>query len=87
MTSDTTHDPIFEELKRLRPLAPDQEWAERVRTRYRTQLGRKQKRPARTDLTPGFARRVLVPVGVVGVCVLYIAVLLTTTLRLYGVLH
>jgi hypothetical protein len=26
-------------------------------------------------------------VGVVGVCVLYIAALLTTTLRLYGVLH
>jgi hypothetical protein len=28
-----------------------------------------------------------VPVGVVGVCVLYIAALLTTTLRLSGVLH
>lgn len=87
MTSYDTHDPIFEELKRLQSLVPDHGWADRVRTQCRTQLGRSQKRPARTDVIAGFVRRVLAPVVVGGFCVLYIAALVTTTLRRHGIFH
>ena len=53
MTPNATYDPIFEELKRLRSLAPDQRRSERVRTRCRTRISRMRKGPARTDNDDG----------------------------------
>ena len=84
MTSYDTHDESFEGLKGLRFLAPDPGRADRVRMRCRTQLGRSRRRRARTAVITGFARRVLAPAVVGGFCVLYVAALVTTTLRLYG---
>ena len=87
MTSDDTHDPMIDELRRLQSLAPDHGWTDRVRTRCRTHLERSQARPARTNMTARLARRVVASVVVGGFCVLYIAALVTTTLRLHGVFH
>ena len=90
MMSDT-HDPIVDELRRLQSLAPDHGWTDRVRRRCRTQLGQSQKRQARqarTDIMIArFTRRVVAPVVVGAFCVLYIAALVITTLRLQGVFH
>jgi RNA polymerase sigma-70 factor (ECF subfamily) len=86
LTSYDPHDAGFEGLKRLQFLAPDSGRADRVRMRCRTQLARGRKRPARTDATMGFTGRVLVPVVVGGFCVLYIAALVATTVRLHAVL-
>jgi len=85
MTCDDTHDPIVDELRRLQSLAPDHGWTDRVRTRCRTHLARSQAPPARTNGTARFARRVVAPVVVGSFCVLYIAALVITTLRLQGV--
>ena len=87
MTSYDSHDANLEALKRLQFLTPDSGRVDRLRIRCRTQLGRGRVRPKRTDVSTGFARRVLVPVVAGGFCVLYIAALVTTTLRLHGVFH
>lgn len=87
MTSYITHDSIVEELAQLPLLAPDHAWTDRVRTRCRTQLSRRQTRPARTEMIAGFGRRVFAPVAVGCFCVLYVAALVATTFRLHGVFH
>jgi len=86
MTSDDAHDASAERLKRLAVLTPDPERSARVRARCRTQLARGRRRAARTAVITGFAWRVLAPIAVGAFCVLYIAVLVATTLRLEGVL-
>ena len=87
MTSDDSHDASAESLKGLMPLAPDPDRAERVRVRCRRQLERSRRRAARTAVITGFAWQVLAPVVVGGVCVLYVVLLVATTLRLQGVFH
>jgi len=87
MTSDDSHDASAEALKGLRPLAPDPARAERVRVRCRTQLERSRRRAARTAVITGFAWHVLAPALVGGFCVLYVVLLVATTLRLQGVFH
>jgi hypothetical protein len=87
MTSCDAHDGAADSLDSLRALAPDANRAERVRVSCRTQLGRNRRRAARTALITGFAWRVLAPVVVGAFCVLYVVMLLATTLRLEGVLH
>ena len=87
MTSCDDHDAGADSLNRLMNLAPDPEWAERVRVRCRTQLGRRRRGAARTAVTSGFAWRVLAPVVLAAFCVLYVVMLLTMTLRLEGVFH
>jgi len=87
MTSCDTHDARLEGLKRLRSLAPDPERADRVRMRCRGQLARSRKGPARAHVMTGSARRLLARVVVGGFFVLYIAALVTTTLRLHGVFN
>jgi predicted short-subunit dehydrogenase-like oxidoreductase (DUF2520 family) len=85
MTSCDAHAAGADSLDRLRALAPDPDRAERVRMRCRAQLGRSRRRAARTAETTGFAWRVLAPVVVGAFCVLYVVVLVATTLRLEGV--
>ena len=85
MTSRDSRDPGAEGLDRLMALAPDPDRAERVRVRCRTQLGRSQRRAARTAVIIGFAWQVLAPAVVGGFCVLYVALLVATTLRFQGV--
>ena len=87
MTSYDAHDAVADSLDRLMALAPDPDRAERVRVRCRTQLGRSRRRAAHTAVITGFAWRVLAPVVVGAFCVLYVAVLVATTLRLEGVFH
>jgi hypothetical protein len=87
MTSCERHDATADRLGRLMALAPDPDRAERVRVRCRTQLGRSRRRAARTAVVSGFARRVLAPAIVGAFCVLYVAVLVATTLRFEGVFH
>jgi anti-sigma-K factor RskA len=87
MTSCDTHDGGADSLDNLRAVAPDPDRAERVRMRCRTQLGRSRRRAARTAVITGFAWRVLAPVVVGAFCVLYVVMLLATTLRLEGVFH
>jgi hypothetical protein len=84
MTSSDAHPAGGDSLDRLMALAPDPDRAERVRVRCRTQLGRSRRRAAHTAVT-GFAWRVLAPVVVGAFCVLYVAVLVATTLRFEGV--
>jgi hypothetical protein len=87
MTSYDSHDASAESVEWLMPLAPDPDRAERVRVRCRTQLGRSRRRAARTAVITGFAWHVLAPVVIGGFCVLYVALLVATTLRLQGVFH
>lgn len=85
MTSNDICHTSLETLERLQALVPDPRRAERVRARCRTQLGRSRQRTARIAAMTALARRVLASVVVASFCVLYLAALLTTTLRLYGV--
>lgn len=85
MTSCDSQGASAECLERLMPLAPDPDRAERVRVRCRTQLGQSRRRTAHTALITGFAWRVIAPVAIAGFCVLYVAALVATTLRLQGV--
>ena len=87
MTSDDSHEASAEALKGLMSLAPDPDRAERVRVRCRTQLERSRRRAARTAVITGFAWHVLAPALVGGFCVLYVVLLVATTLRLQGVFH
>ena len=68
----------MDNLKRLMSLAPDADRSERVRVRCRMQLERNGRRKV---------VRVLAPAVVGGVCLLYTAALVITTLRLEGVLQ
>lgn len=87
MTSCDSCDASAVGLERLMPLTPDPDRAERLRVRCRTQLGQGRRRTARIAQITGFAWRVLAPVVIAGFCVLYVAALLATTLRLQGVFH
>ena len=85
MTSDDIHDPGAANLHRLTSLAPEPGRADRVRARCRTQLEQSRRPEGRTAAIAEFACRVLAPVVVGAFCVLYVAVLVATTLRLEGV--
>ena len=84
MTSRDSHDTSAESLKALMRLAPDPDRAERVRMRCRRQLERRRRRASRAAAVTGFAWHVLAPAFVGGFCVLYVALLVVTTLRLQG---
>ena len=83
MTSYGTHNGRLERLE-LQPLAPDPQRAERVRARCCARLSRSRHRPMRIGVTNRFGRGVLAAVVVGGFC-LYVAALVTMTLRLHGV--
>ena len=87
MTCDDARDAGADSSYRFTVLAPDPDRAERVRMRCRAQLVRSRRRAARAAVISGFAWRVLAPVVVGAVCVLYATVLVATTLRLEGVFH
>jgi hypothetical protein len=87
MMRDYSHDTSADSLKRLMPLTPDADRGERVRVRCRMQLERNGRRRARTAVIREFTSRVLAPVIVGGFCLLYVAALVVTTLRLEGILH
>jgi hypothetical protein len=87
MTSDDSHDASKESLAGLMPLAPDPDRAERVRERCRAHLRRNRRHTARTAVITGFVWQLVAPVVVGGFCILYIAALVATTLRLQGVFH
>ena len=87
MTPPHTDDPMMRNLGRLRPLVPDPSHAERVRARCHAQLGRRQRRWERGALRAESTRRVLAPAVLGGVCVLYVAALVGTVLRLRDALR
>jgi hypothetical protein len=86
MTSPDAHEASADRLQRLMTLAPDPDRAERVRARCRGQLGRSRRRGARTAVITRVTGRVIGPVIVGAICVLYAALLVATTLRLEGLL-
>ena len=87
MTSYDLHGASAESLKRLMPLAPALDRTERVRVRCRTRIGRSRRRTARTAVIIGFTWRLLAPVVVGAFCLLYVAALVATTLRVQDVFH
>jgi hypothetical protein len=84
MIPNDAHDPMLQDLAGLRRLAPDPARAERVRARCRAQLGR-ARRSDRSATIVAVARRFLAPVIVGCVCVLYVAELVGTALRLHSI--
>jgi hypothetical protein len=72
---------------RLTALAPDPARGERVRLRCRTLLIRRTRRVERTAAIGGFAWRVVAPIVVAGVCLVYAALFVATTLHLQGVFN
>jgi hypothetical protein len=92
----TCHDEVDaggDGVRRLLTLSPDPGRTERTRARCHAQLRRRQRRAASTAAIGGsllalrttvglYAWRVVGPAVVGGVCVLYAAALLATTLRL-----
>ena len=87
MTSYDLHDASAKSLERLMPLAPDPNRTKRVRVRCRTRIGRSRRRTARTAVITGFTWRLLAPVVVGAFCLLYVAALVATTLRVQDVFH
>ena len=87
MMRDDSHDTSADSLKRLMPLTPDPDRSERVRVRCRMQLERSGRGRASIAVIRGFTSRVLAPTVVGGFCLLYVAALVVTTLRLEGVVH
>ena len=84
MISNDANDPVLQNLALLRELAPDLVRAERVRARCRAQLTRDR----RSDLSApigAVAQRILAPVIVGCLCVLYIAWLVGAALRLHRI--
>jgi hypothetical protein len=85
MRSYDARDVGAERLDRLMVLTSDPDRAERVRVRCRTQLERRGRRSARPALTARLTWGALPPMGLAVLCVLYVVVLVTTTLRLGGI--
>jgi hypothetical protein len=81
VTFDNVHDARVERLELLTPLTPDPDRTARVRVRCREQLERSRRRTARADAVTRFTMRVVAPIVIGGVCVLYVAALVATTLR------
>lgn len=82
MTSSDARDPTLQQLAHLRQAAPDPARAERVRAQCRARLGH----AGRSDRAATIVAiaRILAPVVVGCVCVLYIAELVGTALRLHS---
>jgi hypothetical protein len=72
-------------LRRLTALTPEPGRAERVRARCRTHLEQSRRHETSTRQVAEFAWRVLAPAAVGVFCVVYVAVLVATTLRFEGV--
>jgi hypothetical protein len=87
MTSRDSDHASADDLHRLIAMVPEPNWSEGVRVRCRTQLERSGRRAARTAAIAGFASRVMAPVVVGAFCVLYVALLVATTLRLEGLVQ
>jgi hypothetical protein len=86
MISIDAHDRMLQDVALLQQLAPDPARAERVRARCRAQLRRN--RPSDLSTTIGaFALRILAPVVVGCLCILYMAELVAAALRLNGILE
>ena len=84
MTVYDDRDLVMQDLARFRPLVPDPSPAERVRARCHAQLRRRRRRWERATRLAESTRRVLAPAVVGGVCVLYVAALVSTVLRVRG---
>jgi hypothetical protein len=84
MTHDSD-DQVRQDLARLRALTPDPARAARVRARCHARLARGRRRAERSTEAVGFGRRILAPAVVLGLCALYVASLVGTTLRVRGV--
>ncbi len=86
MSADDVHDARVAGLEQLPRLRPDAEYVERTRLRLRAELSRRRGRP---DRTVGFAWRRPRPVAVsfCVFCILYVCALVTTTLRLQGMIR
>ncbi len=78
------HDAAADRLGHLVLLAPDADRSARLRTRCRTRLQRKRGRTLPVSTRAALARRLLAPVIVGAICVLYAIALVVTTLRLEG---
>ena len=87
MMQDSSNEGGGDRLKLLIPLTPDPDRRERVRLRCRMQLERDGRRRNRATKLIGFTARVLAPAIVGGFCLVYVAALLATTLRLEGILQ
>jgi hypothetical protein len=83
MSSHDTPDSPVPNLSRLPRLEPDRARAERVRARCHARLTRGRRRSERVARITGFAVRILVPMVVGSVGVLYTAALVGTALRLH----
>jgi hypothetical protein len=86
MTSSDAHDPVLQNLALLRELALDPVRAERVRARCRAQLIRNRRSEFAAEIG-AFALRILTPVVVGCLCILYMAGLVAAALRLHGLLE
>ena len=87
MMRDSLNEASVERLKLLAPLTPDPDRSERVRLRCRLQFERDGRRRNRVTKIIAFTERVLAPAIVGGFCLLYVAALVATTLRLEGILQ
>ena len=86
MRFDESHGESVDTL-RLTALAPDPARAERMRARCRMLLVRRTRRAEMTAAIGGFTWRVVAPIVVGGVCLVYAALFVATTLHLQGVFN
>jgi hypothetical protein len=86
MITEVIGDSIDRSLEHLRKLAPDRDRADRVRAKLRTELVRREARARRGARRWDAVQRLLAPVLVGGLCVLYLAAVVGNALRLNGVL-
>jgi hypothetical protein len=85
MSDEPMGDPVMEELAGLTRLAPDERRAERTRGRCRAALARGRRRGRESSRGACQARgRLLGPVLIASVCIVYLSEVARRALQLYG---
>jgi hypothetical protein len=78
----TPDDTLERRLAHLPRLTPDEDRAERVKSRCRAQCARGRRRQLRRDAVVEFVSQVLAPAAVGGVCAVYVACLVVLAIEL-----
>jgi hypothetical protein len=82
MMADDGVDQTLELLARLEPLSPDPRRSVQVQARCRAQLARSRKRQATIDRMSEAGQRLLASAAI-GFCLIYLAALVATTVRVH----
>jgi hypothetical protein len=84
MTPDDTQDLVLQNLRALGLVAQDPDRSARISARCHAALARHSRPASQVAGTGCFGQRVLVPIGILGLCALYVVSLVRMALHLRG---